>query len=97
MDFFIAPRVDTNTAHTFRSGDWYRADDSKINVHIVPMELQDFRDFFQAILLNPEDSARRLRELLMACRMEANQDAPRWKKTISELTKRATEALKAPS
>ena len=46
---FIAPRVDTNTAHTFRSGDWYRPDDSKINVHIVPMQLEDFlADFFQA-------------------------------------------------
>ena len=47
---FIAPTVDTNTAHTFRSGDWYAPNDSKINVHIVPMELKDFRDFFQAIL-----------------------------------------------
>ena len=89
---FIAPRVDTNTAHTFRSGDWYRPDDSKINVHIVPMELQDFRDFFQASLLEPDASPRRLRELLMECRMEANQDAPQWKKKISELTRRAVEA-----
>ncbi len=87
---FIAPRVDTNTAHTFRSGDWYAPDDSKINVHIVPMELRDFRDFFQAILLNPPESARLLRDLLMQCRMEANQDAPQWKRKISELTRRAS-------
>ena len=94
---FIAPRVDTNTAHTFRSGDWYRPDDSKINVHIVPMQLEDFRDFFRAILLNPEESPRRLRQLLMECRMEANQDAPQWKKTISELTRRTVEALTCPA
>ncbi len=87
---FIAPTVDTNTAHTFRSGDWYGPNDSKINVHIVPMELRDFRDFFQAILLKPPESARRLRDLLMQCRMEANQDAPQWKRKISELTRRAT-------
>ena len=43
---FIAPRIDTNTAHTFRSGDWYTPDDSKVNVHIVPMQLEDFRSSF---------------------------------------------------
>ena len=91
---FIAPRVDTNTAHTFRSGDWYRRDDSKINVHIVPMELEGFRDLFQAILLDPGASARRLRDLLIECRMQANQDAPLWKKRIAELTRRAVEAAK---
>jgi len=45
---FIAPEIDTNTAHTFKSGDWYRRDDSKINLHIVPMRLEDFRDLFKA-------------------------------------------------
>ncbi len=91
---FIAPRVDTNTAHTFRSGDWYRQNDSKINVHIVPMELEDFRELFRAILLNPQQAHLRLRQLLMECRMEANQDAPQWKRTISELTRRAVETIK---
>ena len=90
---FIAPKVDTNTAHTFRSGDWYRADDSKINVHIVPMELSDFRDLFRAILVNQQESPRRLRELLTKCRMEAIQEAPLWKKTVSELTQRTVEEL----
>ena len=90
---FIAPSVDTNTAHTFRSGDWYKSDDSKINVHIVPMRLEDFRDFFGAVLPNSKESHRQLRELLMECRMEANQEAPLWKKKISELTKRTVEAL----
>ena len=92
---FIAPRVDTNTAHTFRSGDWYRPDESKINVHIVPMELEDFRELFRAILLNPQQAPLRLRQLLMECRMEANQDAPLWKRTISELTRRAVESIEA--
>lgn len=93
---FIAPRVDTNTAHTFRSGDWYRTDDSKINVHIVPMELEDFRDLFRAILLGPQQAPSRLRQLLMECRMEANQDAPQWKRTISDLTRRTVETIEAP-
>ena len=90
---FIAPSVDTNTAHTFRSGDWYKSDDSKINVHIVPMQLEDFRDFFRAVLPNSKESPHQLRELLMKCRMEANQEAPLWKKKISELTRRTVDAL----
>ena len=94
---FIAPSVDTNTAHTFRSGDWYKADDSKINVHIVPLQLEDFRDFFLAVLPNPKESPRQLRELLMKCRMEANQEAPLWKKKISELTRRTAGVLKISS
>ena len=90
---FIAPVVDTNTAHTFRSGDWYRSDDSKLNLHIVPMALADFRDLLRVILLNQKESANQLRKLLMECRMEANQDAPRWKKAISELVQYKVESL----
>ena len=93
---FIAPQVDTNTAHTFRSGDWYTGNDNKINVHIVPMQLSDFRDFFQALLVDRPKAPRELRNLLMECRMEANQDAPIWKKTISELTRRAVDVLCDP-
>ena len=90
---FVAPRIDTNTAHTFRSGDWYTTNDEKINVHIVPMRLEDFRDFFRALLLRREESPRRLRELLVACRMEANQEAPQWKRKIAELTGKAVREL----
>ena len=92
---FIAPRVDTNTAHTFRSGDWYMQNGSKINVHIVPMELEDFRELFRAILLEPQQAPHRLHQLLMECRMEANQDAPQWKRRISELTRRTVSGIQA--
>ena len=89
---FIAPKVDTNTAHTFRSGDWYTANDSKINLHIVPMELRNFRDLFEAIVANPTEAPHRLRQLLMECRMEANRDAPQWKRWIAKRTESAIEA-----
>ncbi len=92
---FIAPQVDTNTAHTFRSGEWYRPDDSKINVHIVPMELENFRNLFRAILADPMQAPLRLRQLLMECRMEANQEAPQWKETILKLTRRTVETISA--
>ena len=90
---FIAPSVDTNTANTFRSGDWYRPDDSKTNVHIVPMQLKDFREFLKAIPQKQREAPRLLRDLLMECRMQANQEAPHWKNTISELTRRTARTL----
>ncbi len=43
---FIAVKIDSNTAHTFRLGDWYLQDDRKVSLQIVPMMLEDFRDFF---------------------------------------------------
>ena len=36
---FIAVQVDSNTAHTFRSGDWYLPDDCKLSLDIVPLTL----------------------------------------------------------
>ncbi len=32
---FIANKIDTNTAETFRSGSWYRGDDSHLKLQIV--------------------------------------------------------------
>ena len=90
---FIAPTIDTNTAHTFRSGDWYMRDDNKINLHIVPMMLSDFRDFFNSVLAENTDSPGRLNELLQRCRMQANQDAPQWKESISRITRESVQSL----
>lgn len=41
---FVAINIDANTAHTFRSGDWYLPDDKRINVDIVPVQLGDFQN-----------------------------------------------------
>ena len=90
---FIAPEVNTNTAHTFRSGDWFTSDDNKINVHIVPMALSDFRDFLLAVLVNQAQAPHKLREFLLSCRAEANQEAPVWKRAISDVTRSYTATL----
>ena len=90
---FIAPVIDTNTAHTFKNGDWYMQDDTKINLHIVPLRPVDFRRFFEASSARISDAPARLQQLLAQCRMEANQDAPRWKQTITRLTEQMAESL----
>lgn len=82
---FIALQIDSNTAHTFSSGDWYLKDDSKINLSIVPMTLADFR----ALVLSGQDALHempdKLRTFLVECRAQANQDAPAWKKSIAKI------------
>ena len=46
---FIAIRIDTNTAETFRHGIWYTKDDVKQRLDIVPLTLAQFQKYFVAM------------------------------------------------
>jgi len=81
---FLAINIDTNTANTFRLGEWYLKDDRKIGLHIVPVNLESFKNF----ALNkgrPQDVLSKLKASLMECRMHANLDAPEWKEKIASI------------
>jgi hypothetical protein len=82
---FMAVNIDSNTAHTFRMGDWYKKDDTKINLQIVPLRLEDFKK----LLVWGSDKLSKMPEviqtLLLRCRAQANQEAPIWKKSISAI------------
>ena len=84
---FIAVEIDSNTAHTFRSGDWYLSDDSKISLDIVPFTLKDFGTFLSLGRELRSDMPKLLHHLIIKCRAKANQDAPTWKKSISSIVK----------
>ncbi|MCP3680315.1 MAG: AlwI family type II restriction endonuclease, partial [Gammaproteobacteria bacterium] len=88
---FLAKRIDSNTAHTFRSGDWYRKDDSKLSLQIIPLTLSDF--YF--LLTNYQKGLNKLsndmRSLLIECRASANESAPKWKQCIHDIVKRFCE------
>ena len=88
---FIAPEIDSNTAHTFRSDVWYSADDSKLNLRIVPMRLNDFRDLFQSLLLVQEEAPGLLRAILDESRQKSTLEAPLWKEAISQLVRHIVE------
>lgn len=88
---FIAVQIDSNTAHTFRSGDWYLPDDSKLSLDIVPLTLEDFGTFFASGRGRLADMPRLLRQLIIECRAQANQDAPQWKQSINSIIKRISE------
>ena len=81
---FLAINIDTNTANTFRLGEWYLPDDSMINVQIVPTTLQDFKSLFESRKENPNSLLIILKKLLIDCREDSKVSAPEWKKKISE-------------
>lgn len=81
---FLAINIDTNTANTFRLGEWYLPDDSQINVHIVPATLQDFKTLFESRKEDPNSLLLVLRDLLIDCRLDSTNPAPEWKQKISE-------------
>lgn len=85
---FIAVEIDSNTAHTFRSGDWYLPNDSKLSLDIVPLSLNDFSVFLSSGRGRLTNMPALLRQLLLECRARANQDAPQWKRSISEIVQR---------
>lgn len=87
---FIAVQIDSNTAHTFRSGDWYWSDDSKLSLDIVPLTLGDFGTFLASGHKQLSKMPDLLRQIMIECRAKANQDAPQWKRSISSIVQRVS-------
>lgn len=86
---FIATDIDSNTAHTFRYGKWYRKDDSKIVLDIVPMQLLHFQTLLRTGKEDLEALPEKLVSVLRDCRFWAAQEAPKWKKKIAQTVESA--------
>ena len=85
---FIAIKIDTNTAETFRHGVWYAKGDVKQRLDIVPFTLAQFQTFFVAMFETNNAAPEKLQALILAC--EANRDAvdaPMWKAYIDHVMK----------
>lgn len=86
---FLANNIDTNTAETFRIGSWFRNDDTKMAVQIVPLTISQFEIIFEKIFSNEsERSPRKILEIIKNCLAESNNEAPLWKRRISEEVQR---------
>ena len=90
---FIAVKIDTNTAETFRHGIWYARGDLKQRLDIVPLTLAQYREYFMAMFRTGHANPEKLRELILLC--ETRRDilnAPGWKayigNTVDEKIKR---------
>lgn len=83
---FIANRIDSNTAETFRNGVWFTRADDKLRLDITPVTLEQFKAFFEALFASGRVEVSLVRELLDLCgSLRANYEAPGWKREI-ELT-----------
>ena len=82
---FIANRIDSNTAETFRIGIWYTNEDARMRLDIIPMTLADFKTFFEAMFRAGQVDAGHVRELLDQCsELRQHHEAPAWKRGIAE-------------
>lgn len=90
---FIAVRIDTNTAETFRHGIWYAKGDIKQRLDIVPLTLEQFQKYFVAMFEGKQAKPEHLRDLILECETKRDiLDAPDWKQHINTVvTERAHE------
>ena len=80
---FIAVRIDTNTAETFRHGVWYTKGDVKQRLDIVPLTLGQFQKYFVAMFEASKADPEHLRSLIMKCELRRDiLGAPAWKQYI---------------
>lgn len=84
---FLANRIDSNTAETFRIGVWYLPDDSRTQLDIVPVRLEAFREFFDTVFANGLAGPATLRQSLDDSIMlrDADGGAPAWKAQVDHI------------
>jgi len=94
---FIAIKIDTNTAETFRHGIWYAKGDVRQRLDIVPLTLEQFRSYFIAMFEKRQAKPEHLRDLILECETKRDVlDAPNWKQHINAtVTKKMREVRTA--
>lgn len=82
---FIANRIDSNTAETFRIGVWFTRADDKMRLDIIPVTLLQFKAFFEALFTSGRVEVGLIRELLDLCGgLRPAHEAPAWKIEIEQ-------------
>lgn len=83
---FLAIRIDTNTAGTFRHGIQYAKGDVKQRLDIVPLSLDQFRRYFVSMFEDKQARPKHLRDLILQCETERdNLEIPVWMRNIETL------------
>jgi hypothetical protein len=92
---FIANRIDSNTAETFRIGVWFTRTDDKMRLDIIPVTLVQFKAFFEALFTSGRVEVGLIRELLDLCgSLRSAHEAPAWKKEIQKTFDHRIDALR---
>lgn len=80
---FVAVKIDTNTAETFRHGVWYTRNDVKQRLDIVPLTLDQFQKYFVCMFKGNKAEPEVLKELIVQCGTKRDYlEAPTWKQYI---------------
>lgn len=83
---FIANKIDSNTAETFRIGIWYTNTDEKMRLDIIPITLTQFKNIFEALFTSGKVDVALIRELLEQCsNLRPIYEAPAWKREIDNV------------
>lgn len=91
---FLAIRIDTNTAETFRHGIWYAKGDVKQRLDIVPLSLEQFRRHFVSMFEGKQARPEHLRDLILQCEAERdNLEAPAWMRYIESVVKKKMQSF----
>jgi len=91
---FIANRIDSNTAETFRIGVWFTRTDDKMQLDIIPVTLTHFKAFFEALFTVGRAEAELVRDLLDLCsNLRTEHEAPAWKMKIESTIMQQIAAL----
>lgn len=85
---FIAIKIDTNTAETFRHGVWYAKGDIHQRLNIVPFSLAQFQICFERMFRTNQASPEMLVELIDYCVSRRDMmEAPAWKEYIDDVVR----------
>lgn len=88
---FLANKIDTNTAETFRHGVWYAKGNVKQRLDIVPLSLAQFRSHFVSMFKGEQARPELLRDLILQCETERdNLEAPEWIEYIDSVVAQNT-------
>lgn len=83
---FIANRIDSNTAETFRIGVWYTRNDDRLSLKIVPFTLTQFSAYFKAIFESNTATPQSIISLIDECEnCRQSFEAPEWKQKIGSI------------
>jgi hypothetical protein len=67
VGLFVANKVDSNTAETFRVGSWFAKNDARMSLTIVPLTIDQFRLFFISLFEKQIVDNRNVLKLLEDC------------------------------
>ena len=91
---FIANRIDSNTAETFRIGVWYTREDERLNLTIIPITISQFGSFFKALFETSNANPQAIIRLLEKCDVYRSLfEAPAWKMSIDTEVRQAIQTL----